>query len=57
MSQTLHELVENYPGEAVVIRGDQACDFGLAVKVMDVAQQAGVRDISVATVKSIKDLE
>ena len=57
LRQTLEELAAISPDEAVVIRGDQASSFGLAVQIMDVAQQAGIRNVSVATVKSLEEIQ
>ena len=57
LTQTLAELAEDFPDEAVVIRGDQASSFGLAVRVMDAAQKAGMSNVSVATVRSTDELE
>lgn len=56
LRQTLADLATQFPDEAVVIRGDKGSSFGLAVQIMDVAQRAGLRDISVATVKSVEDI-
>ena len=50
------ELAAQFPGESVVVRGDKEASFGLAVQVMDLAQQAGIIDVSVKTVKPAIDL-
>lgn len=57
LRRTLAELVRDFPDEVVVVRGDQASSFGLAVKVMDAAQLAGVTNVSVATVKPTEELD
>ena len=56
LRQTLDELVKLSPSEALVVRGDREASYGLAVQVMDIAHQAGFRDVSVATVKGIEEI-
>lgn len=57
LRQTLQELAKVSPSDSVVVRGDRTASYGLAVQVMDIAQQAGFRDVSVATVKGIEDIQ
>lgn len=56
LRQTLADLAKLSPGESVVVRGDREASYGLAVQIMDVAQQVGLRDVSVATVKSVEEI-
>lgn len=57
LRQTLTELAKQFPDESVVVRGDRGSSFGVAVQIMDIAQQAGLRDVSVATVKSVDEIQ
>lgn len=45
------QLARQFPGEGLVVRGDRQAHYGLAVEVMDLAQQAGITEVSVATVQ------
>ncbi len=54
---TFRELAAQFPDETVIVRGDQDSRFGLSVQVMDLAMQAGLRNVSVATVKSVDEIE
>lgn len=56
LRETFVELANQFPDETVIVRGDQNSRFGLAVRVMDLAQSAGLRNVSVATVKSVEDV-
>lgn len=51
----LAQLVEQSPQERVVIYADQNSRSGLLVQVMDLASLAGVRDVSVATVRALDE--
>ena len=51
------ELADQFPHESVIVRGDRDSRFGLAVHVMDLAQQAGIRDVSVATIKTLDETD
>ncbi len=53
----LARLAEEAGIRAVVVRGDEGCDWGLGVKVMDLAQQAGLEEVSAATVRPAEELE
>lgn len=57
LRQKLKDLAAAQASDSVVVRGDQGSSFGLAVQVMDAAQQAGIRDVSVATVKSVEEIQ
>lgn len=48
----LARLVEDYPDERVIIRGDRESRYNRIVTVMDVARAAGVEHIYFATVRS-----
>lgn len=57
LAEKLRELVDIYPNETVIVRGDQASSYGLAVQVMDVANQAGLTDVRLATAGgSVQDI-
>lgn len=51
LSATLSGLAAEFPGEVVEVRGDQSGQYGLAVRIMDLARAAGLSDIRLATVK------
>jgi len=53
---TLRQLAQEFPRETLIIRGDRDANFGLVVTVMDLAKEAGIRNVSVATVKTIEDI-
>lgn len=57
LRDTLEQLAEAYPGETVEVRGDQRGDYGLAVRLMDIARAAGLTDIRLATVKPRAEVE
>ncbi len=42
-------LVEDFPNERVVIRGDATANYGRIIEVWDAARLAGVRQVSLAT--------
>jgi biopolymer transport protein ExbD len=48
---TLTELARQFPDEAVVIRGDRASQYGVAVEAMDIARQAGFTNVTLAAVE------
>lgn len=52
----LSELVEAFPEERVIIRGDKNVKYERIVDVMDTARAAGVRNIYFATVKSSEEV-
>lgn len=56
LQTTFEELAIQFPDETVIVRGDQNSRFGLAVRIMDLAQSAGLTNVSVATVKSVEDV-
>jgi len=39
----------------LVVRGDHQSRFGLAVRIMDLAQQAGINNVAIATIKTLED--
>ena len=41
-----HELAEQFPHEALIVRGDQSSRLGIAVQVMDLANMPGMPDMS-----------
>jgi biopolymer transport protein ExbD len=47
----LRDLQEVAPNDSVVVRGDQVSNLGTAVQVMDLAQQAGLTNVSIATIR------
>ncbi len=53
----MQRLVDEAQIKAVVVRGDKGSDWGLGVKVMDLAQQAGIEEVSAATVRPAEELE
>lgn len=52
--QALHE---DAGIRALVVRGDTKSEYGLAVFVMDLAQRAGIEDVSLATIKPASEIE
>ena len=55
LSLTLAQLAQQYPDEAVVIRGDQLSKYGQAVHLMDLAKDAGFTNVTLATVKAVNE--
>ena len=49
------ELAGQFPNESLVVRGDHQSRFGLAVRIMDLAQQAGINNVAIATIKTLED--
>ena len=47
----LLQLVEVAPNDSVVVRADQDSNTGVAVRVMDLAQQAGLTQVSISTIR------
>lgn len=47
----LLQLVEVAPNDSVVVRADQNSNTGVAVRVMDLAQQAGLTQVSISTIR------
>lgn len=47
----LLDLVAVAPNDSVVVRADQESNTGIAVRVMDIAQQAGLTQVSIATIR------
>ena len=52
----LRELLADYPNEQVIIRGDRDTRHHRIMKVMDVAQLAGVQKVHIAVVKPAAEL-
>ncbi len=52
LGRLLGQLVDDFPNEQVVIRGDQDVKYQRIIRVMDTARAAGIRSIYFATVKS-----
>ena len=49
LQQLLKTKIEKYPEKKVILKADEQIDFGLAVKVMDIAKQAGSENFAIAT--------
>lgn len=56
LRETLTRLVQQFPNEAVVIRGDQNSRLGLTVQIMDMAYEVGLQNVYLATTKKESDL-
>ena len=56
LREALTDLAASNPDQTVVIRGDQRSHLGLAVELLDIAQQAGFTEAEFAAVKSADDL-
>jgi biopolymer transport protein ExbD len=56
LGATLRKLAQDFPGESVIIRGDRNSRLGVAVKVMDLAYQVGLRNVYLATTKSAGEI-
>lgn len=48
---TMAQLASQFPNESLLIRGDRESKLGVAVRVMDEAQRAGIRNVYLATSK------
>ena len=51
LPSVLQQLVAVAPNDAVAVRADQGSNTGVAVRVMDLAQQAGLTSVSIATIR------
>jgi len=51
----LLDLVAVAPNDSVVVRADQASTTGVAVRVMDLAQQAGLTEVSISTIRPAEE--
>ncbi|MCC6682113.1 MAG: biopolymer transporter ExbD [Phycisphaeraceae bacterium] len=51
LDDTLRQLAAEDSAQIVEIRGDQQGNYGLAIRLMDIARSAGLTDIRLATVK------
>jgi biopolymer transport protein ExbD len=51
----LLQLVEVAPNDSVVVRADQDSNTGVAVRVMDLAQQAGLTQVSISTIRPAEE--
>ncbi len=51
LESTLKRLVEGSPGKAVILKGDQGADYGVVVRVLDVARSVGAESIQMSAVK------
>ncbi|MGA0334290.1 MAG: ExbD/TolR family protein, partial [Kiritimatiellia bacterium] len=49
LGELLLRVSELFPGQPVVIRGDETADYGFIMKVMDLCRQADIFNISFAT--------
>lgn len=50
----LQNLAENYPNQAVILRGDGTASFGHIITVLDQVKEAGIWNVAFATTKKIK---
>ena len=57
LRQTLRQLVEDFPNERVIIRGDKKVTYDRIVQVMDTARAAGVKHVYFATVRKGEQIE
>ncbi|MEM6458042.1 MAG: biopolymer transporter ExbD [Planctomycetota bacterium] len=51
----LEDLVAVAPNDAAVIRADGDADWGVGVRVMDLAQQAGLTQVQAATIRPAEE--
>ncbi len=51
LKEILARLAENYPDQAVVLRGDQSADYRHIVQVLDVCRAANIWNVAFATAK------
>lgn len=51
----LLDLVAVAPNDSVVVRADQDSNTGIAVRVMDLAQQAGLTQVSISTIRPAEE--
>ena len=54
LSDIFKELAASSPEESVVIRGDIAGDWGLGIKIVDLAKEAGIAEVEAATVEPLE---
>ncbi len=47
----LRQLVENSPEGAVILKGDRNADYGVVVRVLDIARQVGAKSIQMSAHK------
>jgi biopolymer transport protein ExbD len=51
LGQTLRQISELYPDQAVVLRGDQSADYRHIVAVLDICREANIWNVAFATGK------
>ena len=51
LGATLRELAQEFPDESVEIRGDQAGQYGLLIKLMDLSRDANLTDIRLSAAR------
>ena len=56
LRQVLTQLAAQFPDESVVVRGDRASAYGLAVQILDTAYAAGLRNVFLATTRAASEL-
>jgi len=56
LQRTLRELADEFPNETVLIRGDREGKVGLLVRVIDMAYDAGLANVQLATTRTADDL-
>lgn len=54
LESTLKRLIDSSPGKAVILKGDQGADYGVVVRVLDVARSVGAESIQMSAVKPQK---
>jgi biopolymer transport protein ExbD len=55
-SDRLSGLAEQFPNEAVVVRGDRSTRWGLILRVLDLCRAKGLRNVAAATTKAASEL-
>ena len=51
----IRALVKSTPDRTLTIRGDRGADYGMVVRVLDVARLAGAKSINLSAVKPLED--
>lgn len=51
LEQAVKEAVDRAPDHTVIIKGDRTADYGVVVKVLDVARSSGAKTIQMSAVK------
>ena len=48
LERRIKELVENAPDDGIILKGDEGADYGVVVRVLDIARSVGAKGIQMS---------